>query len=255
MKKDNIRYYSTYQDDFIESDNQSYEVKDNYKWIHNNIIYKTVSVIISIPFLIFGFIYTKFILHISYKNKKVLKHYKRYFVYANHTQPIGDAFVPSTILFPKKPKIIVSSANLGIKVIGKFLPMLGALPIPNNIHKMKEFTDTIDILMKKNNIIFIYPEAHVWEYCTFIREFSNTSFRFPIINNVPSFTMTTTYQKRLIGKKPKITIYFDGPFYSNNLSTLKEKSKDLHDKVYNSLVKNSKHSTYEYIKYVKKDEI
>ena len=61
--------------------------------------------------------------------------------------------------------------------------------------------------------------------------------------------MTTTYQKGK--KKPKITIYFDGPFFPDNLDTKKQKIKNLRDKVYNSLVKNSKNSTYDYIIYKK----
>lgn len=36
----NIRYYNTYEDDFVESKNQNYKLKDNYKWIKNNIFIK-----------------------------------------------------------------------------------------------------------------------------------------------------------------------------------------------------------------------
>ena len=58
----NIRYYNTYEDDFVESKNQNYKLKDNYRWIKNNIFYKIVTFIIYIPFLIYGFIYTKLLL-------------------------------------------------------------------------------------------------------------------------------------------------------------------------------------------------
>ncbi len=248
-----IKYYKTYEDDFIKTKNQTYTLKNNYKWINTNIFYKILSFIIYIPFLIFSIIYCKLILHITYKNKKILKKHKTFFIYANHTQPVADAFSPALALFPKKPYIIVSPSNLGIPIIGKLLPYLGALPIPNNIHQMKKFIESINTHIK-NNPIIIYPEAHVWPYNTFIREFPNTSFEFPIINNVPSFTMTTTYQKIKEGQKPKITIYFDGPFYSDNKETKKEKIKNLHDKIYNSMVKNSNYSNYNYIKYEKRDD-
>ncbi len=240
-----IKYYNSYTDDFIESTKQNYELNKNYKWIHH------VPFLLYLPFLLFGFIYTKLILRVKVKNKKIIKE-KSFFIYANHTQPIGDAFIPYCTLFPKKPKIIVASSNLGIKIIGKFLPFLGALPIPNNIHQMKDFINAINYYSKKNPII-IYPEAHVWPYNTFIREFPITSFEFPVINNKPVYTMTTTYQKRKHSKKPKITIYFAGPFYPDKLETKKEKMKNLHDKVYNSMVENSKNSTYSYIEYKKKD--
>lgn len=239
-----IKYYKSYNDDFVESNNQNYNLKQNYKWIHH------VPIILYIPFLIFGLIYTKLILKVKIKNKKIKE--KNFFIYANHTQPIGDAFIPYVALFPKKPKVIVSKSNLGIKGIGKLLPYLGALPIPDNIHQMKDFIKAVNYYSNKNPII-IYPEAHVWPYNTFIRDFPITSFDFPITNNKPVYTMITTYQKRKYSKKPKITIYFDGPFYPDNLETKKQKMKNLHDKVYNSMVNLSKNSTYSYIKYIKKD--
>lgn len=244
------KYYKTYEDDFVTNKNQNYKIKKNYKWINNNVLYKIISFLLYIPFSIISIIYTKCILKVKFVNKKILKNKKNYFLYANHTQVKGDAFNPVTAILPVKPYIIVNKANLGIKILGKLLPYLGALPIPDDIHQMQEFIKSINKLSKTNPII-IYPEAHVWPYCTFIREFKQTSFEFPVINNIPSYTMTTTYQK---GKrKPKITIYFDGPFYPDNLETKKEKIKSLHSKVYNSMVKNSKNSTYNYITYKKKN--
>ena len=64
--------------------------------------------------------------------------------------------------------------------------------------------------------------------------------------------MTTTYQKRKLGKRPKITIYIDGPFYPDNLPTRKEQAISLRDKVYNQMTIRSKNSTYSYIKYEKR---
>ena len=33
MKK--INYYKTFEDDFVQSENQDYVLPDDYKWIHN----------------------------------------------------------------------------------------------------------------------------------------------------------------------------------------------------------------------------
>lgn len=253
MEKQKIRYYNSFDDDFVTLKNQDYQIKDSYKYIHNNIFYKVFSFLLYIIFYIVGIIYLKLFLHVKFKNKNILRKYKGYFIYANHTQVIGDPFIPGVLLFPKKPYIIVNAANLKLPIFGKFMPFLGALPIPNEVHKFKEFMDAINELNSKKKNIVIFPEAHVWSYNTFIRDFPTTSFRFPVENDAPVFTMTTTYQKAKHRKKPNITIYFDGPFYPNEGETKKEKTKILHDKVYNSLVNNSKHSNYEYIKYIKKD--
>jgi hypothetical protein len=64
--------------------------------------------------------------------------------------------------------------------------------------------------------------------------------------------MTNTYQKRANGKV-KIVTYIDGPFFPNeNLETINEKKSNLQNQVYNCMVKRSKNSNYEKIKYVPK---
>lgn len=253
MKREKIKYYNSFDDDFVTLKDQDYQVKDSYKYIHNNILYNIFSFIIYIIFYIVGVIYLKLFLHVKFKNKKILEKHKGYFLYANHTLPVGDPFIPGVLLFPNKPYIIVNASNLKLPILGTLLPFLGALPIPSNIHKFQEFMDSINTLNMNDKNIIIFPEAHVWPYNTFIREFPTTSFRFPVENSAAVFTMTTTYQKSKFRKKPNITIYFDGPFYSDEGDTKKEKIKLLHDKVYTSLVNNSKYSNYDYIKYIKKD--
>lgn len=250
---DKIRYYNSEKDDFVILKHQDYVLKDNYKWVHTNIFYKFFSYILYYIVLIFSFFFTKLVLHVSIKNKKCLKNEKSYFIYGNHTHPLGDVLNPLLVNFPKRPFYIANASNLGLPIIGKLLPMLGAIPIPNQIHKMKLFLNSINYYIDNNKVIAIYPEAHVWPYNTFIREFPSTSFRFPVEQNVASFSMTTTYQKRKYFKKPKITIFIDGPFYPNKNLSKKEQIKDLRNSIFKSMVLNSNHSNYDYIKYIKKD--
>ena len=47
-----INYYNTYEDDFIETNNQHYQLKNNYKWIHKNIFYQ-----LFLYYCIFFFLY------------------------------------------------------------------------------------------------------------------------------------------------------------------------------------------------------
>lgn len=248
-----IYYYNSFEDDFIETTKQNYQLKNNYKWIHSNIFYQVLSKFLYVLIVIFSYFYTKIFLRVTIKNKKILKKEKGYFLYCNHTQMLGDVFNPFIICFPHHPNIICSSANLGIPILGKMLPMGGALPIPKDIHDMIKFKEAINYNIGHNHSIIIYPEAHLWPYATFIREFSNVSFHYPILNKKGVFTATTTYTKSKIFKKPKITIYIDGPFKVADNLTKKENMQILHDKVYNAMVKRSKLSNYEYITYQKKD--
>ena len=139
-----IRYYDSYTDDFVKTRNQDYELKENYKWIHNNIFYKIFSYILYYIFILFSLLYIKIVYRVSYKNRKVLKGYKSYFMFSNHTLPFGDAIIPLITNFPNRPYYVADKANLGIPILGKLLPMLGILPIPNTVHKMQSFVDSVN---------------------------------------------------------------------------------------------------------------
>ena len=245
------RYYRSFNDDFAESKNQNYKLPENYRWIRNDIISRFLSgFIYSLAFLISTF-YCRIFLHVSFKNKEVFKGFKDtgIFLYGNHTQPVGDVFNPALGCDKKRIYTVVSPANSGIPVIGKILPYLGALPIPSAIKSMKKFNSAIEERIKQKKCVVIYPEAHVWEYYTDIRPFPDTSFKYPVKLNVPSFCMTVTYKKRKYYKKPKTVIFMDGPFYPNKELKLKEQAADLRDRIYDCMKERSKESNYEFIKY------
>lgn len=248
-KEKKIFYYKSFKDDVVESKNQDYKLKDGYKWIKTNIFYRLCSNIIYAIARVFGIIYCKFFLHVKYENKEVLKKYKKqgYFIFGNHTQPMGDVFIPAGL--GKRIYVLVSPANLGVTGIGPFLPMLGALPKPDSLKDMKKLTDAINFRINKNKCVVIYPEAHVWPYYTKIRPFSSASFRFPVNLDAPSFVMTTTYYKRKYGDKPGIKVYIDGPFMPDNNLSKKEREEKLHNDVYSCMSDRSMKSTYEYIEY------
>ena len=250
MRKNTI-YYKTYEDDFVKSKNQYYEVEKGYIWNHTNLFYCFAEWLSYRIAVAFDFFYCKFCLRIKVENQGVLKDYKNsgFFLYGNHTQPVGDAFIPTYVCRGKKVYVLVSPANLGIPFLGKILPLLGALPISKTRDGLEQLKKTVEIKARKRKCIVIYPEAHVWKYYTKIRPFSSNSFRFPIENNLPSFCITTTYQKAKKNKKPKITVYVDGPFWGKKDGTEREKRQALRDEVYECMVNRSKNSTYEYIHY------
>lgn len=114
MEKNRINYYKTYSDDFVKSKQQNYKLRDDYKWIHTNIFYNIYSAILYRIAYIFGFFYCKFFLHVKVENKSVLKNYKKQgvFLYGNHTQPIGDVFMPTRVCGGKRIYVIASPSNL-----------------------------------------------------------------------------------------------------------------------------------------------
>lgn len=256
MKENQIYYYKSFEDDFVISSNQGYKLPNNYKWIHTNLFYRLFSCILYRIVKFCGYIYCKLFLHVKIENKELLKKYKNqgYFIYGNHTQPIGDVFIPA-IFSTKRIYTIASPSNIGVKGIGPLLPMIGILPIPEDLGRTKELVSAVKTRIKEKNAIIIYPEAHVWPYYTKIRPYESTSFKFPVDTNSKSFCMTTTYYKRKHGKRPGIKVYIDGPFEIDSKLNKKENKEKLCKEIYQCMINRSKNSTYDYIKYEEKQNI
>ena len=248
MKK--VIEYKSFDEDVITSANQDYKLKKNYRWVHINPIWHLLSFFIYLIILLVAFIY-KLVRRISYKNRRVLR--GRYFIYGNHTSQFGDILNPFLICFPRRPYIICSPANLGIPIIGKILPLAGAIPIPDDIHDMLKFKKYIKYKIKKGCPIVIYPEAHLWPWYTGIREYTNVSFHYPSELNTKVYSMTTTYKKSKLFKKPNIDIYIDGPFIKKDELNKKDNAEKFRLEVSNKMKTRSKLSNYSYITYKKKD--
>lgn len=254
MKNEKIIYYKDeINDEFSISKITARKIDENYKYEHN-IIWDICSYllqnIISMPIKV---LYSKIRFRIQYIGKEKLKQCKKqgYFIYANHTQPFADTFIPSVANYPKRNFLIVNPVNISLKGTGTLVEMLGAIPTPNTKTAMKNFLGVIEEKINRKYSITIYPEAHIWPYYTKIRPFKDVSFKYPVQLSVPSFCMTNTYQKYGKGKI-KIVTYIDGPFFADNSLNKKEQQKDLRDQIYNCMVERSKNSNIEHIKYVKK---
>ncbi len=203
-----------------------------------------------------AFLYTKIVFHHKIVNRKVFKQFKKtgYFIYGNHTQDIGDAFIPNMINFPKTNYVIVHPNNVSMPVLGKVTPSMGALPLPDDGVAYKNFIRIIAKRIHQNKAIVIYPEAHIWPFYTKIRPFTDKSFHYPCQYKVPSFCFTNTYQKRKFSKKPRIVTYVDGPFYPNPDLPLNEQKLQLRNQIYECMTKRSQQSSVVYIEYRKGDK-
>ena len=254
MKKDRVRYYENENDDFYGS--SGYKLKSGYKWIRTGFFYRAFSAAVYSLALLFSVFCCRLFLHVRIVGAKKLRREKRgFFLYGNHTQPVGDVFTPALCCFPKRIYTVVGADNLGIPVIGKLLPALGALPVAHTLSGTREFERAVRYRIERKRPVVIYPEAHVWEYYSGIRPFSDAAFRLPAKLGTPVYSFTVTYKKRgKSGKRrPAAIVYADGPFAAPG-DGIRERAKSLRDGVYAAKRSNSEKSDCEYIKYVKKGE-
>ena len=253
--KRKIVYYQSFSEDIVTNHWQDYELPDTYNWIPEQSAkaYHTA--------LQFARFYCRKILHadvICEENMR-LPEGRGFFLYANHTQPQADVCLPTWAVFEafRRKKLpaarcytVVGAANMGIPVIGKILPSLGALPIPSNRKQLAKFTEAMRYWLSQGCGIVIFPEAHVWPYYTGIRPYADTSFSYPVACDRPAYCMTVTYQRR--GRytgKPKITIYLDGPFEADLSLHPKEARKVLCKQVRACMEHRSGQSNYAYWEY------
>lgn len=176
-----------------------------------------------------------------------------YFLYGNHTNAIADALIPSMIsLLSEKTDayVIVHPNNVSMPVLGRITPCLGALPLPDDGEAARNFLEAVEREIGKGNSITIYPEAHIWPYCTRIRNFPDTSFRYPIQQDAPVFCFTNTYHRGRKGRGIEIITYVDGPFYGKDALKGKARRKDLRDRVYETMVERSQENTLILVEYL-----
>lgn len=244
-----VYYYSSFDQNMVENPGQDKTLPEDYRYIRTGVLYSILSAIAYGVLVIVSWIYVRLVLKVRIVGRERLRHYhgSGYYVYGNHTQEQGDAFLPLIVSGFKHAYVVASPSNMGIPVLGRMLPVLGIIPTPSTTSQTRSFISAVHQRVAQGHSVFIYPEAHVWPYYTRIRPFPDTSFKFPSEDGKPVFSLTMTYQ----GRK-KLAAYIDGPFTAEPLKSVKDNQKILHDNVFEAMTSRSKSSVYEHIKYIPK---
>ena len=263
-ENERVFYYVSEEDDPIKTDEQERKEKvslpEGYEYIPKSWLTRVKSRLMFSVFWVFGHWYEKCYWKAKFYGREKLKKARGtgYVMYCNHTNPFHDVFGPA-LAADRRIYTVISPVNLKIPKIGPVLPMIGGVPLGVTRAEKQAMNEAVDTrLVKQKKCLVIYPEAHVWPYATKIRKFpaGGKSFKYAVRNNLPVFSMTTTYHKRKHGKRdlPRMDIYVDGPFWPDSALSDEENQEMLAKKVYDSMVKNAKKNTYEYFKYIKKSD-
>lgn len=234
------------------------KIDENYSYGTNGIVWNVIHFIIyRVIALPIAAVFLKLKYHHKIVNKESLKKVSRkqgIFTFANHTNPVADALIPTFVNFPRQVFVVVHPNNVSIPFLGNITHFLGALPLPDTMGATKNFMNILKNRISEHKTIHIYPEAHIWPFYTKIRPFADASFKFPIQYDAPVYCFTNTYQKRKNSKTPNIVTYIDGPFFPDKTLSSKEQRKELRDRVYEAMCERAKNNNVEIIKYIKKEE-
>lgn len=255
MTSRTVYYTDELNDEFSGVHREKVRVDADFKYNRHRILFGIFRAVIY-KFLIrpFSMLYMKLVVHQTVVGREKLKVEKGgYFLYANHTNMLGDAFNVCVIPRPKFAFAVVTPENLSGFGMETFMMAMGTLPVPTEYRGMKNFTAAVKEKAEAGHPVYVYPEAHIWPYYTGIRPFTSVSFNYPVMTGKPAYVATATYQKRRFSKKPRMTLYIDGPFYPDNDTPEIEKKTDLRNKVYNIMTERSQNSSYEYIRYKRRE--
>ena len=154
------------------------------------------------------------------------------------TQFIKDTF--EAIVGPTNGRVISNPDAVSLPFLQTLVTMLGVIPIPNKFSGMRQFLSSVQQRYQENNVIAIFPEAHIWPFYTGIRPFSDTSFRYPEKLGAPVVAMVTTYRRRRglgrLLRRPGMTITLSEPFYPDAALSAREAQQKLRDQVYHFMV-------------------
>ncbi len=244
-------YYDEAKDDFAATKINRKPIPKDYRYVRTDAGWKVARLAVYKVFatpllLLVG------ALSCRIKNRRALRGYKKggAFIYGNHTAYFTDAANPTRIAFPRTADIVVNADAVSIKGCGGLVRLLGAVPVPEDLHGLKRFSDDIISAAEQGHWVAIYPEAHIWPYYTGIRPFGAASFKYPARCGAPVFSFTMVYRKRLIRRRPRRVIYIDGPFFAEG-DSLKERAESLRRQVYSAMCERAKLSNCAYAEYYK----
>lgn len=252
-----VYYKDALNDDFAQTNIVKKPFPKKFKYVHRRNPFWSVLSFFLYHFLAFPILWLvgKIGYGVKVKGKKNLRILRRrgVFFYGNHTQ-IADAWTVQCFLRKgKKAYVLADSDAISIPFIRPLVMMLGCLPIPDMEHK-EDFEEAIKYRYHQKKAIVIYPEKHIWPYCTHIRNYPDDSFVYPASYGAPVVAFCVTYRKARFfpnHRRPKMTVHVSRPFYPDMTKSIPERKKELRDSVYEFMLDYSaEEENVEYISYL-----
>lgn len=159
---------------------------------------------------------------------------------SNHFNPLDSIIIQK---FAKKMKkslyIVAQETNLAMTgIIGFMMKYSNIIPISNKISYMKkQFAETIENTLNKNNLLLIYPEQEMWFNYKKPRPLKTGSYYYAAKNNVPVIScfvemINTTEKENEQFYKVKYVLHILPAIYPEKGKTVKENANIMMKKDY-----------------------
>lgn len=217
-------------------------IDENYEYVKTGKIFSFFSNLlyygIAIPILK---VLTKIVYDLKIEGKENIKNLKSGAIsVSNHVLFLDCAMVGLTYGF-KKIYYTTREGSFKIPFVRNLIKLLRAIPIPSGIDNKKYFINSINLLLKNNNIVHFYPEATLRPYCEKIRNFKNGAFSFSVNNNIPVVPIVINFRdpkgiRKNFKRKRDVTLTVLEPIFPDkNILNKKECIEDLKQRVYKEM--------------------
>jgi 1-acyl-sn-glycerol-3-phosphate acyltransferase len=247
-----IRYYTDFAQDMVTSP-EARELPSDYQWLPQTTAQRVGDRLIATVCRWVGRAVIAPVWHYHVVGLAKLRQAPQgIFLYANHTQPVGDAFMPLVLGGRRQTYVIAAPSNLSVPVMGKLVPRGGGLVLPSTRRQLVQFNQVVATVIAAGAMVTVYPEAHVWPYATQIRPFVPGAFHYPVATQAPVFVQTNVYTRR--HGRPRITAYIDGPIVPDQHLSQPAQRRQLAAAVAAQMQQRAALSDASYIEYRRKEE-
>ena len=257
MKPQVFYYENELTDDFGECVKKRVPLPKKYVYASKNPLFRLFSFfiyrIVARPLV---WLYTKIRFRQRFVGKeKIRKPRGGYFLYGNHTAFAADAFIPNLLTVRRRNYIITGEAASSLTAILPLMKALGNIPLSSDpVHKVAMLRCVRRRISERDGVT-VYPEGHIWPLYTGVRPYPADSFLFAVLADAPVFALTNCYQRKRLGRTPRIVSFIDGPFFPDPALSRTENAEMLRNAVYEAMCRRtSEHSTYSYHEYIKKEK-
>lgn len=216
-----------------------FQIKDNYRYVIDNKIFRIVSDILSLPIFIILYIIDKIFFGFSVIGKEKIIKDKGFVSISNHIHYL-DCTLIGLIYYPRRVHYPTLEENFKIPVVRRIIRLLYAMPIPKDRKNKDKFYSEIKNAFNGEFILHMYPEAAMWPYYEKIRDFKYGAFKIAVDSNVCVqpirfiFTKSKGIYKIYKRKKCICAVVLD-PIYPNMELEYRDRIEDLRDRTYESI--------------------
>lgn len=227
-------YYSSFDDDFADNGIHTKPLSPDFSFQKSGTRLFFESLFYRLVALPIVFCVAKLGYGLRVENKQAIRRLRGgFFLYCNHTASL-DPFFTALAAFPSHAYTVCHPDAFSIGLDG-LVSAVGGIPLPGNLRQTVAFRKLLLSLTAAGRAVVIFPEAHIWPRCPFIRPFPDTSFTYPVEAGLPVVTAVVTWRRGAITHRPKATIRLLEPLYPDEKLSPREARRDLRDRCYRQM--------------------